>query len=161
MFPDYLLLINLFYLRVNYGFGHVYRPASRATEASLKGKTESWGGGKGRVFAYLAQLISIGSLAESSGLPIKRWTPHHLDVKLRESHGRANTARVFRKGEIISFWETAGPYSGRFVGSQDPHQVFKCSLHFHPTPSHSESSQWNFFDSPGGQSKLAADPPAW
>lgn len=27
MFPDYLLLINLFYLRVNHGFGRVYRPA--------------------------------------------------------------------------------------------------------------------------------------
>lgn len=38
MFPDYLLLINLFYLRVNHGFGHVYRPASRAREASFKRK---------------------------------------------------------------------------------------------------------------------------
>lgn len=44
MFPDYLLLINLFYLRVNHGFGHVYRLASGAREASFKWKNRKWVG---------------------------------------------------------------------------------------------------------------------
>lgn len=77
MFPDYLLLINLFYLRVNHGFGHVYRPASGPERQVFKGEIER--GWEGRVFAYLAQPISFGSLEKHSGWQIKSWTPCHLD----------------------------------------------------------------------------------